>query len=94
MDRRWNGDAWAREATALPPPSQPRAPYRVGRRLGLDYYAVRQAVRRLERRGLIEPVATRRQDSRGRPELLWMRSADGADFRNLIALGEPQDLLA
>jgi predicted ArsR family transcriptional regulator len=59
----------------------------LAQRMGLDYYAVRQAVRRLERRGLIEPVATRRYGSRGSPELVWVPSPDGGYLGKFAAFG-------
>lgn len=61
----------------------------VAERLGIDYYAARQAVRRLERRGLIEPVESRRVGDRGRPELVWKPARDGGylgKFTTLRAL--------
>jgi len=36
-------------------------------RSGLDYYGARQAVRRLERRDLVTPVATRRRGRQAVP---------------------------
>ena len=54
--------------------------------MDLDYYAVRQAVRRLERRGLIEPVGTCRNGSAGRPELIWKPCPDGGYLKGFAAL--------
>jgi hypothetical protein len=54
----------------------------IAHEMGLDYYTVR----RLERRGLIEPVATRRRGSHGRPELIWKPSPDGGYLDKFAAL--------
>jgi hypothetical protein len=52
---------------------------------------VRQSVRRLERRGPIEPVGTHRQGSAGAPELVWKPSPDGGYVRGFAALRDIAD---
>jgi len=68
----------------------------IGSRFRLNHYDVRQVVRRLERRGLLEVVGERRSGRPGRPPLVYRRS-DGTGWartlRELHALGELLDAI-